>query len=213
MLREAPDFVHLRCPGSPDSRSLMGEGSRAPACTQSFDLPTVSVGTGGGRLGAPSVVGLKIFLSIFLVVNAIYGCGNPARVRESSHGYPVGYEERGVASWYGPGFYGNRTASGERFDKNQFTAAHRMLPIGSVVLVRSLTNGLEVTVRINDRGPFTRGRIIDLSEAAARALKMTGTGTDHVILRVTGYDGRSDWILEVPVASLTFPAAAVSVVD
>jgi rare lipoprotein A len=177
----------------------------------SLQFSSVREGSGLARLQWASE--MRIFLSIFLVVNVVYGCGNPARVRESSHGYPVGYEERGVASWYGPGFYGNRTASGERFDKKQFTAAHRTLPIGSVVLVRSLTNGHEVTVRINDRGPFTRGRIIDLSEAAARALKMTGTGTDHVILRVTGYDGRSDPIGSLAVASLTLPAPAMSVVD
>src|SRR5438874_8216438 len=83
----------------------------------------------------------------------------------------------GVASWYGPGFHGNRTANGERYDMHRLTAAHRTLPLGSVAQVRSLSNGRTVTVRINDRGPFARGRIIDLSLAAAEGLGMIGQGT------------------------------------
>lgn len=104
--------------------------------------------------------------------------------------YPLGYVERGTASWYGPGFHGKRTANGERFDMHRLTAAHRTLPMGSVVQVRSLTTGRTVTVRINDRGPFARGRIIDLSHEAAKSLGMTGQGTDQVELRVVGYEGR-----------------------
>ncbi|WP_447972802.1 septal ring lytic transglycosylase RlpA family protein [Nitrospira sp. Kam-Ns4a] len=104
--------------------------------------------------------------------------------------YPIGYIERGVASWYGPGFHGNRTANGERFDMHQLTAAHRTLPLGSLVLVRSLSTGRTVTVRINDRGPFAKGRVLDLSLAAARTLGLVGAGTDQVELRVIGYQGR-----------------------
>ncbi len=87
---------------------------------------------------------------------------------------PTGWQEAGVASWYGPGFQGKRTASGERFDANAMTAAHRTLPFGTSVRVKSLVNGKEVVVRINDRGPFIPGRIIDLSRAAALALGLTG---------------------------------------
>jgi rare lipoprotein A len=86
----------------------------------------------------------------------------------------AGRQEAGLASWYGPGFHGKRTASGERFDANALTAAHKTLPFGTRVRVKSLVNGKEVVVRINDRGPFIPGRIIDLSRAAALALGLTG---------------------------------------
>jgi rare lipoprotein A len=94
--------------------------------------------------------------------------------------------ERGTASWYGLQFHGRRTASGERFDMNGFTAAHRTLPFGTLVRVRSLVNGREVEVRINDRGPHVAGRIIDLSRAAAEALGMLGMGMKSVTLSVVG---------------------------
>lgn len=81
----------------------------------------------------------------------------------------------GRASWYGPGFQGKKTASGQWFNQDQFTAAHRSLPLGTKAKVTNLQNGKEVEVTINDRGPFVRGRIIDLSRAAARQLTMNGT--------------------------------------
>ena len=80
----------------------------------------------------------------------------------------------GGASWYGPGFHGRRTASGERFNTHDLTAAHRSLPFGTRVRVDG-ASGRSVVVRINDRGPFTRGRVIDLSRAAANAIGMGGT--------------------------------------
>lgn len=92
--------------------------------------------------------------------------------------------QRGIASWYGLPFHGRRTANGERFDMTALTAAHPSLPFGTRVKVRSLVNGREVTVRINDRGPFTPGRIIDLSHAAARAIGLLGLGTKAVSLTV-----------------------------
>jgi peptidoglycan lytic transglycosylase len=82
--------------------------------------------------------------------------------------------ETGLASWYGAKHHGRRTASGERFDQKALTAAHPTLPWGSIVRVTSLVNGKSVDVRVNDRGPFIKGRIIDLSRAAARALGMAG---------------------------------------
>ena len=96
------------------------------------------------------------------------------------------------------------------YDSHQLTAAHRTLPLGSVVQVRSLTNGRRVTVRINDRGPFVKGRIIDLSFAAAQALAMAEPGTDQVELRVVGYGGRlGAWgSLRVQVASFVEQANA-----
>ena len=92
--------------------------------------------------------------------------------------------QRGGASWYGPGFHGRRTASGERYDMNAFTAAHRTLPFGTWVRVHSLVNGREVDVRITDRGPFIRSRVIDVSRGAAEALGMLGLGFKEVVLSV-----------------------------
>lgn len=92
--------------------------------------------------------------------------------------------ERGGASWYGPGFHGRRTASGERYDMHAFTAAHRTLPFGTLVRVHSLVNGREVDVRITDRGPFSRSRVIDVSRAAAEELGMLGLGFKEVVLLV-----------------------------
>jgi rare lipoprotein A len=92
--------------------------------------------------------------------------------------------KKGRASWYGPGFHGKRTASGERFNQNALTAAHRSLPFGTKVKVTNAHNGRSVIVRINDRGPFHGGRIIDLSKAAARVLGIGGTAP--VILEVLG---------------------------
>lgn len=99
--------------------------------------------------------------------------------------------ETGEASWYGPGFHGRRTANGEVFDKEEMTAAHQSLPFGTMVRVRNLDNGRMVVVRINDRGPFARGRILDLSEAAARRLGMVEAGTARVRLEILspGFSG------------------------
>lgn len=126
-----------------------------------------------------------------LLAAALQGCGSPHQTIKTIHppGYPLGYAEQGIASWYGPGFHGNKTANGERYDMHRLTAAHRTLPLGSIVLIRSLTNGREVTVRINDRGPFAKGRILDLSYAGARAIGMVGPGTDEVVLRVIDFQG------------------------
>jgi rare lipoprotein A len=92
--------------------------------------------------------------------------------------------EQGKASWYGPRFNGRRTASGERYNMHELTAAHKTLPFGTLVRVRSLVNGKEVDVRITDRGPFSRGRVIDLSRAAAEAIGMLGLGVKDVLLLV-----------------------------
>ena len=95
-----------------------------------------------------------------------------------------GDRERGIASWYGPGFHGRQTANGETYDMNAMTAAHKSLPFDTVVEVRNRDNGRRTRVRINDRGPFVRGRIIDLSRAAAEALAMIGPGVARVELTV-----------------------------
>jgi rare lipoprotein A len=94
------------------------------------------------------------------------------------------YVEEGVASWYGAPFNGHRTSNGEIYDMYQMTAAHRTLPFGAVVRVTNLRNGKQTEVRVNDRGPFVAGRIIDLSLSAAQAIEMVGTGTAPVHLEV-----------------------------
>ena len=91
-----------------------------------------------------------------------------------------GDRERGLASWYGPGFHGRQTANGETYDMHAMTAAHKSLPFDTVVEVRNRDNGRRTRVRINDRGPFVRGRIIDLSRAAAETLGMIGPGVARV---------------------------------
>ena len=92
----------------------------------------------------------------------------------------------GKASWYGPGFHGRRTANGEVFNSNELTAAHRSLPFGTKVRVTNMNNGRSVVVRINDRGPFAGGRIIDLSAGAARSINMINSGVAPVRIEVLG---------------------------
>jgi rare lipoprotein A len=92
--------------------------------------------------------------------------------------------DRGIASWYGPKFHGRRTANGETYDQNDFTAAHRTLPFNTLVRVENIGNGKSVVVRINDRGPYIGDRIIDLSKKAAQHIDMVGIGTTEVNLVV-----------------------------
>lgn len=100
------------------------------------------------------------------------------------------YRETGIASWYGPGFHGKRTANGEIYDQNEMTAAHRTLPMPSLVRVTNLENGRTLKVRINDRGPFKNGRIIDLSHRAASLLGFVGKGTAKVRVEVLEPESR-----------------------
>ncbi len=98
----------------------------------------------------------------------------------------LGIKDRGVASWYGKEFHGKIAANGEVFDMTAYTAAHRKLPLGSLVRVVNLANGRSVQVRINDRGPYVSGRMLDLSQAAARELGMLEAGTSAVQIEVIG---------------------------
>ncbi len=96
----------------------------------------------------------------------------------------VGHEQKGVASWYGPGFHGKKTASGEKYDMFDYTAAHSSLPLDTVVRVKNLKTDKEVVLRINDRGPFVGDRVLDVSLTAARELGMIGPGTAPINLKV-----------------------------
>lgn len=114
---------------------------------------------------------------------SLAACGSTSTPRYNAN-YGGGDSFRGKASWYGPGFNGKRTASGERFNQNEMTAAHRSLPFGTIVRVINLQNGRSVDVRINDRGPFIRGRVIDLSRAAARQIDMIQAGVVPVEVQI-----------------------------
>ena len=92
------------------------------------------------------------------------------------------YRTHGNASWYGPGFAGKKTANGERYNPKGLTAAHKTLPFGTTLKVTNVENGKSVVVRVNDRGPFVRGRIIDLSKGAAEQIGIISPGTAHVEL-------------------------------
>lgn len=122
-------------------------------------------------------------VAVFAGLALLAGC---ARVVPTGPSAPsvAGGEEVGMASWYGSAHQGRRTASGEVFDMNQLTAAHRTLPFGTRVLVTNRDTSQSAEVRINDRGPFVKGRILDVSYAAARLLGAVGPGTIPVRVRV-----------------------------
>jgi rare lipoprotein A len=101
----------------------------------------------------------------------------------------VGLKDRGIASWYGPDFDGWATANGEIYDMYAMTAAHRTLPLGSLVKVTNVKNGKQIRVRINDRGPYANGRILDLSYGAAAVLEMTSDGVGPVQVEVVAASG------------------------
>jgi rare lipoprotein A len=114
-------------------------------------------------------------------------CAKKKRAPAAPAAPRIGWTEDGIASWYGHPYHGRRAANGEVYDMDLLTAAHRTLPFGAIVRVASLDNGKEVTVRITDRGPFVEGRTIDLSRAAARAIRMIGPGTARVRLQLLAY--------------------------
>jgi len=103
-----------------------------------------------------------------------------------------GYTQAGTASYYHDRFHGRRTASGTRYNKNALSAAHKTLPLGSKVKVTDSRTGRSVVVKINDRGPFVKGRVIDLSRAAAREIGLTKKGLAKVKLEVLSVPGRRD---------------------
>ena len=103
----------------------------------------------------------------------LLGCALAATPAAAEESKPV---QTGAASWYGPGFHGKKTANGERFNTHDLTAAHKTLPFGTKVRVTNEQTGQSVVVRINDRGPYAHGRVIDLSKAAAEAVGIAGVG-------------------------------------
>ena len=135
--------------------------------------PTSPVGADGDFAG--------VFASYSTVPEAVPPA--PGAVDVTAIAPPIGEDlGAGIASWYGPKFAGRRTANGETFDPAELTAAHKSLPFGSRVRVTDSRSGRSVVVRINDRGPFVRGRVIDLSQAAASEIGMIGAGHTEVSL-------------------------------
>lgn len=139
---------------------------------------------------------MRIILSL-LLLSLLAACSSAPSPEENQKLYKVGkpytilgqsyepkedpyYDEVGEASWYGSGFHGRKTANGERFDKYDLTAAHRTLPMPCIVKVTNLENGKSVNLRVNDRGPFAKDRIIDVSKKAARILGFEAQGMAHV---------------------------------
>ncbi len=121
-----------------------------------------------------------------------YKVGNPYQINGVWY-YPAedfNYDETGIASWYGPGFHAKTTANGETFDQNDVTAAHRTLPMPSLVRVTNLDNGRVLTVRVNDRGPYAQGRILDLSRRSAQLLGFEGKGTARVRVQILPEESR-----------------------
>ncbi len=134
---------------------------------------------------------------MLLILIYLTGCGLFGKRAGPEFG--VGYEERGLASWYGIEEHGKKTASGETFNMFDYTAAHRSLPFNSLVEVTNLKNDKKVVVRINDRGPFVSGRIIDLSYISAKKIDMLQDGVVPVRIRLVGFAeglrGSVDWRL------------------
>lgn len=126
---------------------------------------------------------MRLRLIALLAMLAFTACATSAREAGRSGTPTALYSQVGVASWYGGKFHGRKTASGEIYDQNRMTAAHRTLPFGTKVEVTNLRNGRSVVVTINDRGPFIKGRIIDVSRRAAGKLGFRNQGITRVRVR------------------------------
>ncbi|SMF78971.1 rare lipoprotein A [Azospirillum oryzae] len=128
-----------------------------------------------------------------LPTSGVYKVGKPYQINGVWY-YPkedYGYDETGIASWYGPGFHEKATANGEIYDQNELTAAHKTLPMPSLVRVTNLDNGRSIVVRVNDRGPYANGRIIDMSRRGAQLLGFDGPGTAKVRVQILAEESRA----------------------
>lgn len=143
---------------------------------------------------------IKIFVKLIIlssVIALLTSCSSSKEFSEFEN-VPGTLIESGIASWYGPDFHGNKTANGERYNMNDLTAAHRTLSFGSIVKVYNRTNGKSVIVRINDRGPYAKERIIDLSKKAAEKIDLIQEGSAEVELRLLNEDKKLPINLKVP---------------
>jgi rare lipoprotein A len=137
-----------------------------------------------GRARAASFT--RIWLVLLCAAGLALASSPSVAGTKETHKSAKTWRQVGLASWYGREHHGKRTASGARFDMNAMTAAHRSLPLGTMLRVENLANGRSIVVRVNDRGPFTRDRIIDLSQAAARKIDLEDRGIGRVALSLVG---------------------------
>lgn len=144
---------------------------------------------------------LLIVLGIFVLT----GCGMSKETLDADYASTENARaiENGISSWYGPNFHGKLTANGEIYDMNGVTAAHRTLPFGTILLVENLDNGKTVQVRVNDRGPYAKNRIIDLSKGAAERIDMIGPGTARVRLYLLEGDIENSRVTDLKVPTYT----------
>jgi rare lipoprotein A len=146
------------------------------------------------------------------VGEGIYKVGTPYQINGVWY-YPAvdyAYAETGIASWYGPGFHGNATANGEGYDQNGLTAAHRTLPMPSMVRVTNLENGRQLALKVNDRGPFAHNRIIDVSRRAAQLLGFEQQGTARVRVEIMADESRQLAMLYGAATPVATQAAVVA---
>lgn len=170
---------------NPASRAARGPAVLAPrgaSAAAAGAEPASRAGRGVAVLGART----PTWVAAFLVLALAPGCGAKKFPPRPGIVPRAGTVVTGVASWYGPGYHGNRTSSGERFDQDALTAAHFSWAFGTRVKVTLLSTGRSVVVRINDRFPNHKKRIIDLSRGAARQIGLIGPGTGRVRLEVLG---------------------------
>jgi rare lipoprotein A len=151
-------------------------------------LALLSVGLSSCSTGTPELAGLSPQAQAEIIKNygGVYKVGNPYQIAGKWY-YPkedYSYSEVGVASWYGEDFNGKQTANGERYNMNTLTAAHRTLPLPCIVKVTNLQNGRSIVLRVNDRGPYVKDRIIDLSKHGAQLLGYMGQGTTKVKVEI-----------------------------
>lgn len=139
----------------------------------------------------PRTAAAALLLALLVTLQ---GCGASRAVPEGP--FEAGWTQEGTASWYGPGFHGRPTASGEAYDMEAMTAAHPSLPLGTRIRVTVLATGRRTELRVNDRGPFTKGRVLDVSRAAARRLGILRRGTARVRLEVLSLP-RDCWEIQV----------------
>jgi len=151
---------------------------------------TLAALTGCGELKAPEVTSTNRYPSITATKKEpAPSTQKPYKIKGKTY-YPIpsaeGFRETGIASWYGDYFHGRKTSNGETYNMHGTTAAHKTLPMNTYLLVENLENGRETTVRINDRGPFHKGRIIDMSRTGAEKLGFIGQGTARVRITALG---------------------------
>lgn len=162
--------------------------------SNSFSKRCIRLGASPVRFFLPTII-----LFVLLILSAEVSCAaKQKRIPATQRPYvinnrlysplpsAIGYEEFGIASWYGSDFHGHSTSNGETYNMHDITAAHKLLPMHTMLLVTNLDNGKETVVRVNDRGPFVQGRIIDLSYGAARKIALVHSGTARVKVTALG---------------------------